>query len=72
MGSVSSWNFVAEDYAIPDGLFDELRAAGTGIRTEGHLTPEQLGFSGVHQERYQPSHWTALPRTLARRHGYAR
>lgn len=37
-----------------------------GIRTEGHLTPEQLGFSGEHQERYQPSHWTALPRALPR------
>jgi peptidoglycan/xylan/chitin deacetylase (PgdA/CDA1 family) len=30
-GVVSSWNFCAEEYPIPDGLFDELRAEGCEI-----------------------------------------
>jgi peptidoglycan/xylan/chitin deacetylase (PgdA/CDA1 family) len=41
-GFVSAWNFVAEWYPIPDGLFDALRAAGCeiglhGIRHDGLL-----------------------------------
>lgn len=41
-GFVSSWNFVAEWYPIPDGLFEEVRAAGCeiglhGIRHDGKL-----------------------------------
>ena len=34
-GFVSSWNFCAESYAIPEGLFDELRAAGCEIGLHG-------------------------------------
>jgi peptidoglycan/xylan/chitin deacetylase (PgdA/CDA1 family) len=34
-GMVSSWNFVAEDYPIPDGLFDELRADGCEVGLHG-------------------------------------
>jgi hypothetical protein len=30
-GFVSSWNFVAEWYPIPEGLFDEIRAAGCEV-----------------------------------------
>ncbi len=35
-----------------------------GIRTLGRLTPEELGFSGEYQERYEPSNWLALRRVL--------
>ncbi len=35
-----------------------------GISTEGVFTPEELGFSGQYQERYEPSHWTTLRRIL--------
>jgi peptidoglycan/xylan/chitin deacetylase (PgdA/CDA1 family) len=34
-GMVSSWNFVAEDYAIPDGVFDRIRAAGCEVGLHG-------------------------------------
>ncbi len=34
-GLVSCWNFCAEDYPIPDGLFDELRRAGCEIGLHG-------------------------------------
>lgn len=35
-----------------------------GISTEGCLTPEELGFSGQYQERYEPSQWLTLRRVL--------
>ncbi len=35
-----------------------------GIRTAGRMTPEELGFSGQYQERYEPSNWLALRRVL--------
>ena len=41
-GFVSSWNFVAEWYAIPDGLFDEVRAAGCEIGLHGILHDGKL------------------------------
>lgn len=34
-GFVSSWNFCAEEYPIPDGLFDRLRAEGCEIGLHG-------------------------------------
>jgi hypothetical protein len=34
-GIVSSWNFVAEDYPIPDGMFEQIRAAGGEIGLHG-------------------------------------
>lgn len=48
-GLVSSWNFVAEDYPIPDGLFAELRAAGCevglhGIHHDGKLFRDEASF----------------------------
>jgi peptidoglycan/xylan/chitin deacetylase (PgdA/CDA1 family) len=48
-GFVSSWNFVAEWYPIPDGLFDEIRAAGCeiglhGIRHDGKLFSDRATF----------------------------
>lgn len=48
-GMVSSWNFVAEDYPIPDGLFDQLRAAGCevglhGIHHDGKLFRDEESF----------------------------
>jgi hypothetical protein len=41
-GFVSSWNFVAEWYPIPDGLFDEVRAAGCEIGVHGILPDGKL------------------------------
>lgn len=46
---VSSWNFVAEDYPIPAGLFDRLRAAGCeiglhGITHDGKLFQSRARF----------------------------
>jgi hypothetical protein len=41
-GFVSSWNFVAEWYPIPDGLFDEVRAAGCEIGVHGILHDGKL------------------------------
>jgi hypothetical protein len=41
-GFVSSWNFVAEWYDIPDGLFDEVRAAGCEIGVHGILHDGKL------------------------------
>lgn len=48
-GFVSSWNFVAEWYPIPDGLFDALRAEGCeiglhGIRHDGRLFQDRASF----------------------------
>jgi glycosyltransferase involved in cell wall biosynthesis len=48
-GFVSSWNFVAEWYPIPDGLFDALRAEGCeiglhGIRHDGRLFAGRAEF----------------------------
>lgn len=48
-GFVSSWNFVAEWYPIPAGLFDEVRAAGCeiglhGIRHDGKLFSDRATF----------------------------
>jgi len=34
-GFISSWNFVAEWYPIPDGLLDEVRAAGCEVGLHG-------------------------------------
>jgi len=39
-GIVSSWNFVAEDYPIPNGLFEKLRADGC-----------EIGLHGIHHDR---------------------
>jgi peptidoglycan/xylan/chitin deacetylase (PgdA/CDA1 family) len=48
-GFVSSWNFVADWYHIPEGLFDYLRAAGCeiglhGIRHDGRLFRDRAHF----------------------------
>jgi peptidoglycan/xylan/chitin deacetylase (PgdA/CDA1 family) len=48
-GFVSSWNFVAEWYPIPDGLFDRLRASGCeiglhGIKHDGRLFESRSQF----------------------------
>lgn len=49
-GVVSSWNFVAEDYPIRAGLFDEIRAAGGeigvhGIHHDGRLFRDRASFA---------------------------
>lgn len=41
-GFVSCWNFVAEWYPIPDGLFDEVRGAGCEIGLHGILHDGKL------------------------------
>jgi peptidoglycan/xylan/chitin deacetylase (PgdA/CDA1 family) len=48
-GMVSSWNFVAEDYPIPDGLFAQLREEGCeiglhGIHHDGKLFRDEKSF----------------------------
>lgn len=48
-GVVSSWNFVSDDYPIPDGTFDELRRAGCeiglhGIHHDGKLFRDEASF----------------------------
>jgi hypothetical protein len=48
-GLVSSWNFVAEDYPIPEGVFDLIRAAGGeiglhGIKHDGKLFQSRARF----------------------------
>jgi peptidoglycan/xylan/chitin deacetylase (PgdA/CDA1 family) len=48
-GFVSSWNFCAEWYPIPDGLFAELAGAGCeiglhGIAHDGHLFRDRASF----------------------------
>jgi peptidoglycan/xylan/chitin deacetylase (PgdA/CDA1 family) len=58
-GMVSSWNLVGEDYEIPDGVLEAIRAAGGeiglhGLRHDGRLFEDRAGF-----ER-------ALPRIHAR------
>ena len=36
-----------------------------GIRTLGHYSPEELGFSSVHRVRYEPGGWLTLRRLLS-------
>jgi hypothetical protein len=48
-GFRSSWNFVAEDYEIPEGVFDEIRSAGCeiglhGIKHDGKLFASRASF----------------------------
>lgn len=48
-GMVSSWNFVAQWYPIPDGTFERIRAAGCevglhGIRHDGRLFADRASF----------------------------
>lgn len=48
-GMVSSWNFVAEDYPIPAGTFERIRAAGGeiglhGIHHDGRLFADRAAF----------------------------
>jgi hypothetical protein len=48
-GLVSSWNFVAEDYPIPEGVFDRIRSAGGevglhGISHDGKLFGDRRSF----------------------------
>jgi hypothetical protein len=51
-GIVSAWNFVAEDYPIPAGTFDTIRAAGGevglhGIRHDGKLFTSRHTFTAA-------------------------
>jgi hypothetical protein len=48
-GYVSAWNFVAEGYEVPSGLFDEIRAGGCeiglhGIKHDGRLFRDRAHF----------------------------
>ena len=48
-GFVSAWNFVAEGYEVPSGVFDEIRAAGGeiglhGIKHDGKLFRDRAHF----------------------------
>lgn len=51
-GMVSSWNFVAEGYPIPDGLFDEIRSDGCeiglhGVHHDGKLFQDEARFEAM-------------------------
>ena len=56
-GMVSSWNFVAEDYPIPDGMFEKLRADGC-----------EIGLHGIHHNRKLWRNEKAFERTLPKIH----
>ena len=58
-GVVSSWNFVAEDYPIPDGLFEKLRADGC-----------EIGLHGIHHDRKLWRDEKTFERTLPKIHRY--
>jgi len=51
-GFVSSWNFVAESYDIPDGVFDLLRAGGCEIGIHGITHDGRLFQSRAHFESH--------------------
>jgi hypothetical protein len=58
-GIVSSWNFVAEDYPIPDGLFEKLRADGC-----------EIGLHGIHHDNRLWRNEKTFERTLPTIHRY--
>ncbi len=58
-GIVSSWNFVAEDYPIPPGLFEKLRNDGC-----------EIGLHGIHHDRRLWRNEEAFVRTLPTIHRY--
>lgn len=65
-GFKSCWNFVAEWYPIPDGLFDEVRSAGCeiglhGIKHDGKLFASRANFeAGLEQIRDYCERWDAV------------
>lgn len=65
-GFVSSWNFVAEDYPIPEGTFDRLRTAGCevglhGISHDGKLFQSRDRFdASLPKIRHYLPHWSAV------------
>jgi hypothetical protein len=58
-GIVSSWNFVAEDYPIPSGLFEKLRADGC-----------EIGLHGIHHDRRLWRDEKTFEQTLPKIHRY--
>jgi hypothetical protein len=58
-GVVSSWNFVAEDYPIPPGLFERLRADGC-----------EIGLHGIHHDHRMWRKEETFVRTLPKIHHY--
>jgi SAM-dependent methyltransferase len=52
-------------YVLTRGIVIQTLERRAGIRTEGDLSPEELGISHEHQQRYRPSQWLALRRILA-------
>ncbi len=60
-GIVSSWNFVAKDYPIPDGTFDEIREAGG-----------EIGLHGIHHDGKLFRDRQAFDATLPEIHRYLR
>ena len=58
-GVVSSWNFVAEDYPIPPGLFEKLRADGC-----------EIGLHGIHHDHRMWRNEETFVRSLPKIHHY--
>jgi hypothetical protein len=61
-GCVSSWNFVAEDYPIPDECFEQLRAEGCEIGLHGITHDGKLFQSRARFEADLPKIHTYLER----------
>jgi peptidoglycan/xylan/chitin deacetylase (PgdA/CDA1 family) len=65
-GMVSSWNFVARWYPIPEGTFEQIRAAGCevglhGIRHDGRLFANRASFkAGLPLIHHYLSEWQAV------------
>jgi hypothetical protein len=63
---VSSWNFVAEDYPIPDGTFEQIHAAGGeiglhGITHDGKLFTDRRSFdAGLGKIQRYLEDWNAV------------
>ncbi len=51
-------------YVATRGLVIDTLERRSGIRTEASISPEELGISPDNQERYKPSQWSVLRRTL--------
>jgi hypothetical protein len=53
-------------YVALRGFVNRMLERRAGIRTDGYIYPEELGFQGEHLGRYQPTGWFQLRRILRR------
>ena len=62
-GFRSSWNFVAEDYRIPEGTFEQIRAAGGEVGLHG-ITHDGKLFASSQAVRSRPPEDPSVPGRL--------